>query len=112
MVESVEALAKLDPKRAVAPIIEYGMKSSHPDVVRRSITTLKRLDPKEAVQPIIDYGLKSSRIDLIIPSVKALEEIGDPRALPRLMMLADHEDKDVRGDVKTAIRRIRGTKHA
>jgi HEAT repeat protein len=67
---------------------------------------LGRMGTEKAVKALIEHGLTSSLESVVVESAEALGRTGNTRALPHLMMLADHKDDYVRDAAKKAIRGI------
>jgi hypothetical protein len=112
IIASATALGWTKDERAVKPLVKYGLKSDSYNVAKAAVHGLHDIKSRRAISALIRHGLKHSEPSIVEATAKALAEIGDRRALPHLMAYADHPNKNVREEVKKAIRKIRGAKHA
>jgi HEAT repeat protein len=105
------ALAREGSAKAVKALIELGLSKRELFTTTETARAMMGMGP-EAVDSIVKYGLGHSDSSVVSSSAGILAAIGDKRALPHLMKLADHPNEDIRKTVKYAIRHIRGAKNA
>ena len=108
---AIEALGKIDDKRAVEPLIktledkeEYRYRDSAAEV-------LGNIGDKRAVEPLIKALEDKVDWDVRKNAASALGEIGDKRAVEPLIKALEDSDYDVRGSAAEALGKI-GDKRA
>jgi HEAT repeat protein len=105
--QSMKLLSEIDPKRAIRPIIKHGLTHKESDVVIKAIDILAETGyTADAAKSIAKHGLSHKDSRVVSHAIEAMEDhIGYP-ALPYLMGITDHPNKDVREKAKDAIRTI------
>jgi hypothetical protein len=107
---SAIALGEMGNAEAVPTLIQ-ALKHKKWVVAKESAVALGEIKDPKAV-PALIKALEHEHPLVVENSARALGKIGDKRALPHLMMHADNPYEKVRSEVKGAIRKIRGARHA
>ena len=104
--EEVEDLLTEMGEKTVEPLIEYGLKSEDPWVVRHAVTALGNIGDERAIKPMIEYGLKHDNENVVEKTALMLTFFEKKSMLPHLMKVVGHDNEFVNSAAKLAIKRL------